>query len=94
MTIRTTLEFELVTGTELESGDAVTETVNGEVRLTFAAYRKLGGLDGAIDKGAEAAIEALGETEHAALPRSRRRCDDARSSVLGAGRRSLPGAHL
>jgi eukaryotic-like serine/threonine-protein kinase len=76
------------------------ETVNGEVRLTFAAYRKLGGLDGAIDKGAEAAIEALGETEHAALPRLLRDLVmPAQDGLAGAGRsgydiRSVPMAQL
>jgi tetratricopeptide (TPR) repeat protein len=45
------------------------ETVDHEIRLTFAAYRALGGLEGAVDKEAEAALQALGEVERARLPR-------------------------
>src|SRR5205085_6668176 len=45
------------------------EIVDGETRLTFAAYRALGGLDGAIDQAAERALADLGEAEAAALPR-------------------------
>jgi tetratricopeptide (TPR) repeat protein/energy-coupling factor transporter ATP-binding protein EcfA2 len=37
--------------------------------LTFGAYREIGGLDGAIDKRAEAAVTPLGKAEQAALPR-------------------------
>ena len=37
--------------------------------LSFAAYRALGGLAGAVDKEAEAALQALGEAERARLPR-------------------------
>lgn len=37
--------------------------------LTFAAYREIGGLDGAIDKRAEAAVAPLGAAEQGALPR-------------------------
>jgi hypothetical protein len=37
--------------------------------LSFAAYRALGGLAGAVDKEAEAALNALGEPERARLPR-------------------------
>ena len=37
--------------------------------LTFAAYRDIGGLDGAIDKRAEAAVAGLGAAEQGALPR-------------------------
>ena len=40
-----------------------------ETLLTFAAYREIGGLDGAIDKRAEAAVAPLGEAEQACLPR-------------------------
>jgi hypothetical protein len=43
--------------------------VDREARLTFAAYRALGGLEGAVDKEAEAALQALGEAERARLPR-------------------------
>jgi tetratricopeptide (TPR) repeat protein len=46
---------------------------DGKVVLTFEAYRRMGGLDGAIDQAAEAAIAALGETEVAGLPRLLRR---------------------
>jgi hypothetical protein len=37
--------------------------------LSFAAYRALGGLAGAVDKEAEAALQALGDAERARLPR-------------------------
>jgi hypothetical protein len=37
--------------------------------LTFAAYGGLGGLEGAVDKEAEAAIRALGQAERTRLPR-------------------------
>jgi eukaryotic-like serine/threonine-protein kinase len=37
--------------------------------LTFAAYCALGGLEGAVDKEAEAALKTLGEAEQARLPR-------------------------
>ena len=37
--------------------------------LSFAAYRALGGLEGAVDKEAEAALQTLGEPERARLPR-------------------------
>jgi eukaryotic-like serine/threonine-protein kinase len=37
--------------------------------LSFAAYRALGGLEGAVDKEAEAALRTLGEPERARLPR-------------------------
>jgi eukaryotic-like serine/threonine-protein kinase len=43
--------------------------VGAETRLTFAADRALGGLEGAVDKEAEAALETLGETERTQLPR-------------------------
>ena len=38
-------------------------------QLTFAAYRALGGLEGAVEKEAEAAFARLGATEKARLPR-------------------------
>jgi tetratricopeptide (TPR) repeat protein len=37
--------------------------------LTFAAYRALGGLEGAVDREAEAALTALTDAERARLPR-------------------------
>ena len=37
--------------------------------LSFAAYRALGGLEGAVDKEAETALQTLGEPERARLPR-------------------------
>jgi tetratricopeptide (TPR) repeat protein len=43
--------------------------VDGEVRLTHAAYEAMGELDGAIDHEAERALASLGETEVRALPR-------------------------
>ena len=45
------------------------EAKGEETLLTFAAYREIGGLDGAIDKRAEVAVASLGATELAALPR-------------------------
>jgi len=45
------------------------EVKDGETVLSFAAYRELGGLDGAIDRRAEAAVAPLDEAEQAALPR-------------------------
>ena len=38
-------------------------------QLTFAAYRALGGLEGAVEKEAEAAFARLGATEQGRLPR-------------------------
>ena len=40
-----------------------------EIRLTFDAYRRMGGLAGAINLTAEAALAHLGKAEVAALPR-------------------------
>ena len=45
------------------------EVIHEEVRLTFAAYEAMGGLDGAIDQAAEAALARLGKAEIGALPR-------------------------
>jgi eukaryotic-like serine/threonine-protein kinase len=45
------------------------EVVGAETQLTFAAYEKIGGLDGAIDKAAEAALTNLSKEEQDALPR-------------------------
>ena len=45
------------------------EAKGEETLLTFAAYREIGGLDGAIDKRAEVAVASLGDAELAALPR-------------------------
>ena len=42
------------------------EVKGAETLLTFAAYREIGGLDGAIDKRAEAAVAPLGAAEQAA----------------------------
>ncbi len=42
---------------------------DGTATLTFAAYRALGALDGAIDKAAEEAFAALAPAEQDALPR-------------------------
>jgi tetratricopeptide (TPR) repeat protein len=44
-------------------------TVGGETQLTHAAFAALGGLSGIIDREAERAIAALGESELAQLPR-------------------------
>jgi hypothetical protein len=40
-----------------------------EIRLTVDAYRRMGGLAGAINRTAEAALAQLGKSEMAALPR-------------------------
>lgn len=45
------------------------ETVDNKSRLTFAAYHALGGIEGAVDMEAEAALQALGDDERAQLPR-------------------------
>ncbi|HEV2955287.1 MAG TPA: tetratricopeptide repeat protein [Xanthobacteraceae bacterium] len=44
-------------------------TDGGRTLLTFAAYRALGGLEGAVDKEAEAALATLTDAEGARLPR-------------------------
>ncbi|HEV2188731.1 MAG TPA: tetratricopeptide repeat protein [Stellaceae bacterium] len=44
-------------------------SVDGETRLTHAAFQALGGLSGIIDREAERAIAELGESELAELPR-------------------------
>ncbi len=44
-------------------------TVDGETRLTFAAYESFGGIDGAIDRAGEQAIAGLSEAEKKALPK-------------------------
>jgi eukaryotic-like serine/threonine-protein kinase len=41
----------------------------GKTVLTFAGYRALGGLEGAVDKEAEAALARLSEAERGRLPR-------------------------
>jgi tetratricopeptide (TPR) repeat protein len=72
------------------------KVIDGETRLTFAAYRELGGLEGAVDKEAEAALRAVGEAERAALPRLLRDLVvPAQSNLTGGGRsgydiRSIP----
>ena len=56
-------------------------------QLTFAAYRALGGLEGAVEKEAEAAFAKLGATEQARLPRL------LRELVAPAGDGTLAAAH-
>ena len=58
--------------------------VDGEIRLTHAAYEAMGGLDGAIDHEAERALARLGEAEKQALPRLLREL--ATPSRMGADR--------
>ncbi len=61
-------------------------TADGVARLTFAAYRALGGLEGAVDREAETALQVLGETERAQLPRLLRElAAPAPSGALSAG---------
>src|SRR5262245_27397044 len=55
-------------------------------QLTFAAYRALGGLEGAVEKEAEAAFARLGATEQARLPRL------LRQLVVPAGDRTMAAA--
>ena len=63
------------------------ETVDHEIRLTFAAYHALGGLEGAVDKEAEAALQALGDAERARLPRLLRElAAPAEKGTVSAGR--------
>lgn len=45
------------------------EVTGAETLLTFAAYQEIGGLDGAIDKRAEAAVAARSKAEQESLPR-------------------------
>jgi Novel STAND NTPase 1/WD domain, G-beta repeat len=65
-------------------------TVHGEARLTFAAYHALGGLAGAVDKQAEAALQALGETEQAQLPRLLRELAAPAPGAAGYDIRAVP----
>jgi hypothetical protein len=52
----------------------VNETVDGEIRLPFKVYERLGGLKGIINEAGETALAPLGEAEKARLfGRSRRR---------------------
>ena len=56
-------------------------------QLTFAAYRALGGLEGAVEKEAEAAFARLGATEQARLPRLLRELvAPAGDGTMAAGR--------
>jgi len=74
------------------------EIVGAETQLTFAAYEKMGGLDGAIDKTAEAALSNLSKEEQEALPRLLRalavpiRDKEARSAGGELTVRTLPYA--
>ena len=74
------------------------EAVGYETQLTFAAFEKIGGLDGAIYKTAEAALSKLGREEQEALPRLLRalavpiRDKEARSAGGELTVRSLPCA--
>jgi hypothetical protein len=75
------------------------ETTATETRLTFDAYRKLGGLDGAIDRSAEAALATLGPAEQEALPRLLRSLaipvdETTKSSASELTARTLPYAAL
>ncbi len=71
-----------------------------EIHLTFEAYDALGGIDGAIDKAAEAALEGLSEAEKNALPRLLRQLVvSVGSSTIVSGRsamaiRSMPLASV
>jgi eukaryotic-like serine/threonine-protein kinase len=64
--------------------------------LTFAAYRKFGGLEGAVDAEAEAALRSLGDAARALLPRLLRElAAPAHADAIGIGRpaediRSVP----
>jgi tetratricopeptide (TPR) repeat protein len=49
------------------------EKIGEATCLTFAAYKTLGGIDGAIDKAAEDALHGLGNAEIGALPKLLRR---------------------
>ncbi len=63
---------------------------NGQTLLTFAAYRTLGGLEGAVDKEAEAALQTLGEAERTRLPRLLRElAAPAADGGVGASRSTL-----
>ena len=60
------------------------ETIGDETRLTFAAYQRLGGLAGAIDKEAERAVSALSEAERDRLPRLLRQLAAPAQGLEGA----------
>ena len=69
------------------------EVKGEETLLTFGAYSDIGGLDGAIDKRAEATLEGLSAVEQAVLPRLLRQLAvPAREKGVGAGLtiRSVP----
>jgi eukaryotic-like serine/threonine-protein kinase len=59
--------------------------VDDETRLTFEAYRSMGGLDGAIDKTAEDALTNLEPEAIAALPRLLRLLAEPLKSSSAAG---------
>jgi tetratricopeptide (TPR) repeat protein len=71
-------------------------TADQKPLLTFAAYRALGGLEGAVDKEAEATFAGLTDTERGRLPRLLRElAAPARDGAVSAGHagfdiRSLP----
>jgi hypothetical protein len=62
-------EKRIVVRTEPEPGEPPGTKAREEVRLTFAAYDTMKGLDGAIDETAKAALGKLNAAEIAALPR-------------------------
>src|SRR6185437_10339019 len=63
-------------------------TRGDNIFLTFAAYRALGRLDGAIDTAAQQALEALAPEDRAALPRLLRLLVSYPSSAAGTGNSS------
>lgn len=66
------------------------ESAGQKTLLTFAAYRALGGLEGAVDKEAERAIASLDEAARACLPRLLRQlAAPARDSGIGGARGAL-----
>jgi tetratricopeptide (TPR) repeat protein len=65
-------------------------TDGGKTLLTQAAYAELGGIDGAIDNGAERAASILGEAEKAALPRLLRKL----ATPLDGGALTIQSASL
>ena len=60
---------EVVRTDEAAQGYAARTEAHEEVRLTFDAYNKMKGLDGAIDQTAKAALDTLGPAEIRSLPR-------------------------
>jgi tetratricopeptide (TPR) repeat protein len=66
------------------------QKVGDQFHLTFAAYEMLGGIDGAINRAAENALQQLSTAEKDALPRLLRQLVvDVGSSAVASGRSAM-----